>query len=256
MNFERRGFLRVGVAGLAGTVLNLESALAQVQPQDQSKVQPQHKPEGEQKFPGAEFRGGSGSLSLRLELSSGKLNVEIDNFNRGLDKAFIMDGSFEPANQTPDKPKVRNRLYRSYFCADDANQVFARLGDGHAWTSLLVSRTGDSNIYSLTVWDNGQLPESFSLDKSKFGSDPQNPQNYIVGGKGTDLIRKLTGGRKPPLITADELEDALYNVPDYLRFVRGKSLLRKHASPAEFACVFIVFAVPGGAMFVVDWDAF
>ena len=184
MSCERRNFLRASTAGLAGMVFNWENAFAQekfagqdAQRQDYSRVptQAQH--------PGlAEFKGGSGSLLLHLKLRAGILDVQVENFAHGEDKAFIMDGTIEHSNPPANTPK-RVRLYRSYFSVHEGNQVFARLGDHHAWTSLLLSRTDDTNLESLTVWHDSGHPESFLIYKDKFQDDPHNDRQYVKDWK-------------------------------------------------------------------------
>jgi hypothetical protein len=234
MNFERRNFLRVSTAGLAGTVFNLESALAQEvqRPEKSPGPDAQHQDTSRKR---AEFRSGSGSLSLYLKLNSGTLDVHADNFNRGRDAGAILAGTF-----TPSKGDAV-ALYRSYFCVDGARQVFCRLGDDDHWTSLVLATTADADVYSLTLWQDAGLPEMFRFSKKAFlavASAPgrPDPQKYILDDRGPAL--KPDGSRKPPNITMEELINVLDDDRDYLAFVRGKRLSHQHATHAVFACFF------------------
>ena len=243
MNFERRDFLRAGAVGLAGAMFSVESAYGQSG----------HKSEGE-KGDSIEFRGGSGSLKVELKLdnprSPGVLELQLDNFRRGsfsagFEKSLIMNGSFRPNSGQP------KRLHRSYFSIDDA-QVFARLVDDHHSTNLMFTPTADPNIYFLTVWNDTKLPETFRIDETRFRSRDQKPQEYILDDRGQTL--ELKGLRTPPEISAEDIENILDNHPDYLAFVRGKKYRHGHAALRSFACAFMVLVVPGGALFIADWE--
>lgn len=251
MKIERRNFFRIGAAGMTGTLVGLQSAFSQ----EASKPTDVDKQQNPASGTVAEFKGGTGSLHLVLSFDRGTprrtLDVQVENFNRGRDKSMIMDGTFRSKERTA-------KVYRSYFCVDNANQVFARLGDEHNWTSVVLSNSEDPNIESLTIWNDAKGPQAFRIDKKRFrevantrGGPP--PSNYIVGGNASSL--DLKGARTPPDVTVEELENALDNNPDYLAFVRGKTRMRLHASPIEFACFYIVKAVPGGSLFIVDWEA-
>lgn len=250
MNFDRRDFLRTGTAGLAGGLLGLESTFGQETPNDE------HKDEHAKSDTVVEFRGGTGSLHLVLKLEKiktpGTLDLYLDNFDLGRDRTLVASGTFEPVGRSA------VRLYRSYFCVDDANQVFARLGDDHHWTSVMLSRTDDSKIESLTVWNDTTAPASFRIDKDKFKAEVArskgnpSPVNYVLDGQGKTL--DLKGTRTPPEITVEALENALDNNPEYLAFMRGKTRMRQHAQAMQFDCFFIVMAVPGGAIYDVCWE--
>ena len=243
MNFERRDFLCFGAAGLAGAIFSAESAYGQSA----------HKRESES-ADSIEFRGGSGSLQVELKLdnprSPGTLELQLDNFRRGsfksgFEKVLIMNGSFRATGgQT-------KRLHRSYFSIDEV-QVFARLVDDRHSTSLMFTPTAEPNIDFLTVWNDTKPPETFRIDETKFKSREQKPEDYILDDRGKSL--ELKGLRTPPEISAEDLENSLDNHPDYLAFVRGKKYMRVHAALRSFACAFMVLMVPGGALFIADWE--
>lgn len=281
MNFERRDFLRAGAAGLAGAMLGVESAYSQST--DKSGVV----------TPDSiiEFGSGTGSLHIELKFTEkakapGTLDLRLDNFRRGsfkpgFEKSLIMSGSFQPAATS----QPATKLYRSYFSVDEI-QVFARLADDNHSTTLVFSPTNDNdqNIVFLTVWNDLNPPETFRVDKNKFKNERQqyssdqkqpnppsrvtedrekvselkgsrsrpNPQHYVLDDRGKLL--DLKGSRTPPEITAEDLENALDKHPDYVAFARGKKYMRLHAAMVDFACLFIVVAVPGGELFIVDWE--
>ncbi|HET9741744.1 MAG TPA: hypothetical protein VFQ00_03245 [Terriglobales bacterium] len=233
MNFDRRDFFRVGAAGLAGGALEIGTLFAQ------------ERKGGGKSDTTAEFRGGTSSLALDLKLPPGTLQLQLEDFEHGRDKTLEMTGSFQSMSGT------KTALYRSYFCVDDATQVFARLGDDRHWTTLVTSHTDKPQIESLTVWNDTRSPESFHIDTNKFGPGTK-PEDYILEGRGGSL--DLKGSRNPPSITAEDLANAVDNNPDYLAFTRGKGLTRQHATLVEFVCRFIIIAVPGGALFSLFWQ--
>ena len=260
MNFERRDFLRVTSAGLAGGIFNFPNALAQVNQGDQSPTQPpagqkttnssQETSPYESRYPGGvHFNGGSGSLVLHLKFKTGSLDVHVENFSRGDDKLFIMDGTFEPA----DKSKKPTRVYRSYFGAGDGNEIFARLGDGHEWTTLVMAPSERDGVESLTVWNTAQPVQTFHIDRHKFNDDPHNPDGYVIDIRGRRF--DLQGKREPPPITAEELQNSLENLPDYVAFTRGRGVSGRHAAPMEFVCGALILIVPGGALYIIGWNA-
>ena len=236
MNFKRRDFLRMGTAGIAGTVLAGGPALAQ------EKEKEKHgNPDTN-----AEFKGGSGSLDLTLKLKPGTFDLRLDNFSRGTEKVVIMDGTF----QAPNAPKVS--LHRSYFCAEGGDEIFARLGDDGQWTSLLWSPSDKKGVASLTVWNGMARPKTFGIETSKIRTKAT-PQEYVVEGNSSDL--DLKGHRTPPPpVSLEDLANAVDNNPDYLEFTRGKGLTRRHAAAAEIGCVFLALLVPGGELFYAFWD--
>lgn len=247
MNFERRDFLRMGAAGIAGGVFASQSGLAQ-----------NYDEQNERTGTIAEFRGGTGSLHLKLKLDKAKppgtLDLQLDNFRRGADykhggeKSLVMRGFFQPS--LPNAKPIS--LHRSYFSADDA-QIFVRLGDDHHWTSLVFSPTDDPNVVFVTVWNDNSPPDTFRVNKKKF-NDERKPalRDYILDKR--DKLPSLKGERNPPDISAEDLENLLDKDPDYLEFVRGKRYLYQHAAVVDFACAFTITMVPGAALFVVDWE--
>lgn len=242
MKFERRDFFRLGAAGLAGSAFSWESAFGQDKDRDQDAKSGAI----------AELRGGSGTLYLELKLRSGTLKLQVEEFRSGKDHAAVARGTFARAGG------ARIKLYRSFFCVDDARQVFARLGDDDHWTSLLLARTDDANVESLTVWNDAKPSESFRIDKKKFlavanTKGGPNPQDYIIDGKNGNP--DLKGSRMPPDVTVEDLENALDNNRDYLAFRRGDRPPRQHASLAAFECGFLVVGVIGGVFFWIPWDA-
>jgi len=279
MNFERRDFLRAGAAGLAGAMFGLESAYGQ----STDKSGPVTSDST------IEFGSGTGSLHIELKFNEkaktpGTLDLRLDNFRRGsfkpgFEKSLIMSGSFQPV--AANHPATK--LYRSYFSVDGL-QVFARLVDDNHSTTLAFSPTSDQNILFLTVWNDSKPPETFRVDKNKFrGAGQQypsdqkqpnppsgvtedrekaselkgsrtrpNPQSYVLDDRWKLL--DLKGSRTPPEITAEDLENALDKHPDYVAFARGKKYMRLHAAVVDFVCLFVVVAVPGGELFVVDWE--
>ena len=234
MNFKRRDFIRMGTAGLAGSVLAYESSAAQERERHEASDAK------------AEFTGGTGSLDLNLKLKPGTFDLRLDNFNRGPEKVLVMDGTFHPTSG----PKIK--LHRSYFCADGGNQIFARLGDDGKWTSVLLSATENKGVQSLTVWNDLARPQSFGIDTNKIHLKAK-PGDYVVEGNSSSL--DLKGARTPPpAVPPEDLANALDNNPDYLAFVRGRGLTRRHAAPAEIGCVFIVWLVPGGDLLYAFWQ--
>jgi hypothetical protein len=240
MSFERRDFLRLGAAGFAGSLLVAESAFSQGKDDEDRKSSAT-----------AELRSGSGSLSVDLRLRSGTLELQYEEFSHGKDRALIAHGSFAPHSGS------KIKIYRSYFSANGAQQVFARLGDGDHWTSLMLARTEDANVESLTVWNDDKAPGSFRIDKNKFLAGANvpggpKPEEYILDNRGGSL--DLKGSRTPPDVTAEDLEDALDNNRDYLAFRRGSRPPHQHATMVDFVCGYLVIAVPGGKFFIIAWE--
>ena len=243
MNFERRDFLRLGTAGFAGTMLSLEPVFGQ------------EKDAGDKDGKSsaiAELRGGSGSLHLQLKLRAGTLEMQYEEFSQGKDHAMVAHGTFAPHGGS------KTKVYRSYFSANNDQQVFARFGDGDDWTSIVLASTGDANVESLTVWNDRKAPESFRIDKQKFLAAAKEkgvpkPQDYIIDSeKGNPDLR---GSRTPPDITVEDLEDALQRSRDFLAFRRGAGPTRLHATALSFPCGYIVVVFPGGTLVWGTWDA-
>lgn len=233
MNFKRRDFLRVGTAGITGSVLAYQSALAQ------------EKQERAISGINAEFEGGTGSLELTLRLTPGTFELRVDNFIRSSEKVLTLEGTFNPASGR------RIKFHRSYFCADDGNQILARLGDDGQWTTLYWSATDKKDVGSLTVWNGTEHPKSFGIDTTKIGAKAT-PREYVVEGNSSDL--NLKGKRSPPPpVSLEEYANALDNNPDYLAFTRGKGLTRRHAALVEAGCLFFVYLVPGGDQYYAFW---
>ena len=243
MNFERRDFLRLGTAGFAGTMLSLEPVFGQEKDADDK--------DGKSSAI-AELRGGSGSLHLQLKLRAGTLEMQYEEFSQGKDHAMVAHGTFAPHGGS------KTKVYRSYFSANNDQQVFARFGDGDDWTSIVLASTGDANVESLTVWNDRKAPESFRIDKQKFLAAAKEkgvpkPQDYIIDSeKGNPDLR---GSRTPPDITVEDLEDALQRSRDFLAFRRGASPTRLHATALSFPCGYIVIVFPGGTLVWGTWDA-
>ena len=255
MNFERRNFLRIGAAGVTGTMLGLQPVLGE---------SPNITDENQGQPPTIEFKGGTGSLHVRLNLTlsdkartPGVLDLQLDNFNHGsfnsgYEKSLIMKGKFRPTGPGAKDYHSATQLYRSYF-SENQTHVFVRLIDDQHETTLLFRPTRESNFKSVTVWHDTNAPQTFEVDENRFvRARGKDPQDYIRDYKGQAL--DLKGQRQPPEISAEELERALDNHPDYLSFVRGKKYQNQHAAVVSFACAFTVLVVDGGALFVADWE--
>jgi len=233
MNFERRDFLRVTTAGVAGTLISLQSGFTQDAPQPKVPGGATSNQNVSQRR--AQFKGGSGSLQLDLKLSTGTLHVQADNYSRGRDAGAFASGTFK-TSQGDDIG-----IYRSYFCVDGAKQVFCRLGDSDHWTSLVLAITDDPDILSLTLWQDGGAPDGFRISKKAFlqvatGSGRPDPTKFVLDDRGPAL--KPDGNRKPPNIDVEEFINAIDDNREFLAFVRGKRLSHQHATHTVFACFF------------------
>jgi len=169
MNIERRNLIRLGSAGLAGSIFASQWAFGSDATKDSAT--------------GALGRNsGSLVLDLRFDQTSrtpGALKLQIDDFI--LEKCDGADicGTFA-ANG------VQTKLSRSYLCVDNGKQVFARLGDNDHWTNVLVASTQDPNIESLIVWHDERSPESFLINHRKF-RDGLSQEEYVLDNKGVSL---------------------------------------------------------------------
>src|SRR5258708_29490457 len=130
MTIVRRDFVKIGAAGMAAAFLPSPIAFGQ--------------DAGAAKKPDttvSEFRGGSGSLYLEGRIAGGLLKLRVDDFiqahHPGDDRALVAQGTFEAGNAKP------VRLYRSYFCCNDGQEVFLRLEDDDASSTLVFSGAED-----------------------------------------------------------------------------------------------------------------
>ena len=241
MNFKRRDFLRMGTAGVAGGLVSSELVFGQGTDKDEKKPE---RP--------AELKSGTGSLHLFLKLKAGLLDMVFDDASFGKDHALVARGTFRKSNGDT------ITLYRSLFSVESSQQVFACIGDDAHRTSVLLARTEDSNIESLTVWNDEEAPRSYRIDKQKFLDAarenkglPPKPADYIVDATGG--VPNLQGSRPKLEISPGELEEALENSRDYLLFRRGTRPPRQHASMLEFECGFLEIVL--SLLFGVDWDS-
>jgi hypothetical protein len=106
----------------------------------------------------------------------------------------------------------------------------------------VIANTSDTDVVSLTLWQESALPDNFRISKRRFLDAAQktrerpDPEAYVLDDKGSAF--KPDGQRKPPNISMEELINGVDDDRDYLAFVRGKRLSRQHAVHAVFACFF------------------
>jgi hypothetical protein len=239
MSIVRRDFVKLGVGGMAAAFLPSSVTFAQ-------------EVSGEKKSGTAfaELRGGNGSLYLEGRIAGGLLKLRIEDFiqahHPSHDRALVAQGTFESNNEKP------VRLYRSYFCCNDDRQVFLRLEDDDASSTLVFSDAEDSNLEYLTAWSDRNAPQQFRIDiKKYFDSRDQNAS--IVSGNADKLNGAQVGKRKPPAITQEDFENTFGNTPAFLEFMRGKKALRQHAIMQAFACRWAA-SVKGAGMVGPVWE--
>jgi hypothetical protein len=238
MSIVRRDFVKLGVGGMAAAFLPSSVTFAQETSEKKSGTA----------F--AELRGGNGSLYLEGRIAGGLLKLRIEDFiqahHPGDDRTLVAQGTFES------NTGKSVRLYRSYFCCNDGRQVFLRLEDDDASSTLVFSDTEDNNLQYLTAWSDRSAPQQFKIDiKKYFDSRDQNAS--IVSGNAEKLNGAQVGNRKPPAITQEEFENTFGNSPAFLEFMRGKKALRQHATAQAFACLWSA-RVKGAGMIGPVWE--
>jgi hypothetical protein len=222
MTFERRDFLKIGSAGLAAGLVNsgLRAAQAAV---------PAAK---------GELEGGTGSLRLEGRLKSGLLQIEMQNFVQGLDKAVIGNGRFNS-----------RKFHNAMFSYNYDRAVFVILADENHSTTLVLSDSDVPEIGRVTVWHDSGAPQSFRVKKGDFVTN-----DAIVDEKGARI--DLVGKRKPLDFTSRELEEVFGNDSALLKFRRGVAIAH-NSSPdlklSDWICRLLSAVI--GIIIHISWEA-
>lgn len=217
MIWERREFMRSAATGLALGFANCGVVLGQT---------------GATK---GELQGGSGILQLEGRLKSGYLKLEAQDFVDRADHSVIIRGKFDSTD-----------LYSAMFAYDYDNTVFALFHDtGHS-TTLVFSGSDQPKVGRLVVWNDTEMPQIFSIDKSRI-MEAKSPKDIEdKDGKTPNLV----GKRKPPDFTWRELEAVFGSNAALQEFMRGRK--STHDPPpddkiVDAACR-LVSLVPGSTL--------
>ena len=222
MTFERRDFLKIGSAGLAGGLVSSGLRAGQA-------ASPAVK---------GELESGTGSLRLEGRLKSGLLQIEMQDFVQGFVKTVIGNGRFNS-----------RKFYNAVFSYNHDRTVFVILADENHSTTLVLSDSDVPEIGRVTIWQDSGAPQSFRIKKGDFVAN-----DAIVDEKGTRI--DLVGKRKPLDFTARELEEVFGNEPALLRFRRGMAIAH-NPSPdiklSDWICRLLSAIL--GTIIALSWEA-
>lgn len=226
MSIERRDFIAIGAAGIAGGLFNGELGFGQAAQRNSS----------------GRLRGGAGSLVLEGRLKAGTLKLEAEDFVDGADRALIIHATL---NAT--------KLYQAMFSQDHGREVFAQIKDEDHRTTLVVSGTDDKKIARLTIWHDREAPESFQIDAERF-LKTHNLKESVMNAKAASL--NLLGKRKPPAFTSDEIEEVFGKDPALLQFMRGRRAMYESSADVDVLPCEVIRFFPGGGILHLGWEAY
>lgn len=188
----------------------------------------------DQQLANATFVEETGRLQLRGNVRAGLLDVEFQETTTGNDNFMVTQGTIAGQN-----------IYRAVFSYDSGRVLVAQLKDADVGMTVVFSDDDTGNNSYMTIIHDGQLPQTFTLDKS-VAAEKRDLSAAIVGSavepgaKTLDLV-----GRRPvPDLTPGELFDTFGALPGFQQFLRGDQSEASQFSTKNGAIKPLVIARP------------